>query len=116
MRKKALALAAAIGVSSVFFIDVCGLVFGCGCRSLWAGASEACNIHHAAGPHCPWCAHPVAAGAVAYAAMALVQALILFGPGGAGLPLRFTLALLSFPMTAGLVGTIQGILWDYWAR
>jgi len=118
MRKKALALAATIGVSSIFFIDVCGLVFGCGCRSLWAGAAVACNIHHAAGPHCPWCAHP-AAGAVAFAAIALVQGLILFGPApqrAPGLPRRFALALLSFPVTAGLVGTIQGILWDYWSR
>ena len=115
MRPKALALAAAFAVSSVFFIDVCGLVFGCGCRSLWAGASEACNIHHAASPHCPWCEHPAAAGAVAFAAVALVQALILMGPGRAGLPLRFAVALLSFPVTAGLVGTIQGILWDYWS-
>jgi len=116
MRPKALALAAAIAVSSVFFIDACGLVFGCGCRSLWAGASEACNVHHAAGPHCPWCAHPVAGGATAFAAMALVQAAIVFRPGRAGIPLRFALALLSFPVVAGLLGTIQGILWDYWSR
>ncbi len=113
MRAKTFALAAAIVLSSVLFIDVCGLVFGCGCRSLWAGAALACNIHQAAGPHCPWCAHPAAGGAVAFAAVALVQASILWGPGRSRLPLRFALALLSFPAVALLVGTIQGFLWDY---
>ena len=114
MRLKYLALAAAIAISLIFFIDVCGLVFGCGCRSLWAGAAEACNVHNPEGPRCPWCAHPAAAGAVAFAAMAIVQALIVFGPGRAGLPLRFALALVSFPLTTGLVGVVQGFLWDYW--
>ncbi len=114
MRGKAFLLVALFALSSVFFIDVCGLVFGCGCRSLWAGASEACNIHSEAPPHCPWCAHPIAAGAVAFAAMAMVQTAIVLGPGRAGLLLRFALALLSFPVTAGLVGTVQGFLWEYW--
>jgi hypothetical protein len=114
MRLKILALVAAIALSSVFFVDVCGLVFRCGCRSLWAGASSACNIHHAVGPHCPWCAHPLAAGAVAFFGVAAVQALVLLRPGRGGVALRFALALLSFPLTAGLVGVIQGLLWDYW--
>jgi hypothetical protein len=114
MRLQYFALAAAIAVSSIFFVDVCGLVFGCGCRSLWAGASADCNVHNAAGPHCPWCAHPLAAGGSAFASTAIVQALILFRPGRAGLPLRFALTLLSFPVTAGLAGAVQGFLWDYW--
>jgi hypothetical protein len=115
MRKKGLALAAAISLSLVFFIDVCGIVFGCGCRSLLAGAAAECNVHHASPPHCPWCAHPVAGGAVAVAAIAGVQAWLLFRPGRAGLPLRFVLAVLSFPVTAAAVGALQGILWDYWS-
>lgn len=118
MRRKTLALGAAISISSVFFIDVCDLVFRCGCRSLWAGASVACNIHEASpegGPHCPWCAHPLTAGAVAFLAVAAVQAVILLSPGRAGVALRFALALLSFPAVAGLAGAIQGFLWDYWS-
>jgi hypothetical protein len=114
MRVRVLALLAAIALSAVFFIDLCGLVFGCGCRSLWAGAALACNIHHAFPPHCPWCAHPAAGGAIAFSTMAVVQASILLGPGRAGLLLRFVLALLSLPLIAGLAGTFQGILWDYW--
>jgi hypothetical protein len=119
MRLKLLALGAAIAISSVFFIDVCGLVFHCGCRSLWAGASSACNIHKASpegGPHCPWCAHPLAAGAVAFVAVAGVQALVLLGRGRGGLAPRLAIALLSFPVTAALIGAVQGFLWDYWGR
>jgi hypothetical protein len=116
MRLKLLALGAAIAISSVFFIDVCGLVFRCGCRSLWSGAAAACNIHHAAGPHCPWCAQPLAAGAVAFFAVAGVQALVLLGRGRGGLAPRLAIALLSFPVTAALIGAVQGFLWDYWGR
>jgi len=114
MLGRTLALGAVFTISSVFFIDVCDLVFDCGCRSVWAGASTACNIHHTAGPHCPWCAHPLAAGLVAFLAMAAVQTFIVLGPGRAGAKRRFALALLSFPVTAGIVGVVQGFLWDYW--
>ena len=41
---------------------------------------------------------------------------VLFRRGRAGLLLRFALALLSFPLVTGLVGTLQGFLWDYWRR
>jgi hypothetical protein len=116
MRGKALALAAALSLTLVFLIDVCGLVFGCGCRSLASGAAAACNVHHASPPHCPWCAHPFAGGAVAVAAIASVQAWILWRPGRAKLPLRFVLAVLSFPLTAAAFGALQGFLWDYWSE
>jgi hypothetical protein len=115
MQRKVLTLAAALFASSLFFLDLCGLVFSCGCRSLWSGGAAHCNIHNPSPPHCPWCAHPAAGGAVAVAAIAAVQGWILFRRGRAGLPLRFALALLSFPVTAGLVGRIQGFLWDYWS-
>jgi hypothetical protein len=44
----------------VFFIDVCGWIFSCGCRSLWAGADMACNVHALTAPHCPFCVRGVA--------------------------------------------------------
>ena len=34
----------------------CNLAFHCGCN-VFALAAH-CNIHHAAPPHCPWCAQP----------------------------------------------------------
>lgn len=35
----------------------CNLAFHCGC-DLFALATH-CNIHHAMGPHCPWCVQPI---------------------------------------------------------
>jgi hypothetical protein len=110
MRLKAFAFAVALALSGVFFIDVCALVFGCGCHSLWAGAAIACDVHNPEPPHCPWCAH-LSAGAVAFLAPALAQGFLLFGPGRAGVGLRFLLALAVFPVIAGLVGGLQRLLW-----
>jgi hypothetical protein len=110
MPLKAFAFAVVLAISGLFFIDVCALVFGCGCRSLWAGAAIACNVHNPAPPHCPWCAH-LPAGAVAFLAPALVQGFLLMGPGRAGVAVRFMLALAAFPVIAAVVGGIQSLLW-----
>jgi hypothetical protein len=48
-------LAALATITYVFFIDLCGLIYQCGCRSLWLGAAAQCNIHHAGMKHCPFC-------------------------------------------------------------
>lgn len=36
-------------------LNVCQLLFSCGCRSWWTGAASHCNIHQAGMKHCPWC-------------------------------------------------------------
>jgi hypothetical protein len=41
-------------VMSATALPLCGQMFRCGCSM--AGAASHCNIHHAGGPHCPWCA------------------------------------------------------------
>ena len=56
----------AFAVMAVLFTDWCAVVFECGCRSIWNGGAEFCNIHAAAPPHCPWCAHPILGGATAF--------------------------------------------------
>jgi hypothetical protein len=51
------ALAAVLVVSVLAYMPFCALVHRCGCSWPWAGADAACNVHHASGPHCPWCEH-----------------------------------------------------------
>jgi len=34
-------------------LPLCGLMFSCGCTILTGDRD--CNMHHASGPHCPWC-------------------------------------------------------------
>jgi hypothetical protein len=108
------ALAVAIGVTGIFFVDVCNAVFACGCTSVWRGAAAACNIHHLTGPHCPWCAHPYTAGATAFLGAAAAQAAMVLAPLPLSLPTRFAAALLAFPIVGGLLGLIQGNWYGYW--
>ena len=107
-----LAISAALATAGVFFIDVCNAIFACGCRSLWAGIAEACNIHSAGPPHCPWCQYPTA-GAVAFFAVAAAQVAVVFWPGRLGLWARFALALALLPLVGGAVGLLQGWFWGY---
>lgn len=82
--------------------NICDLLFRCGCTFL---SVEGCNMHHAAGPHCPWCMRPTlffSSGALwlggTYAALRLVK--------GRRLPLLIAAALLGF--CAGVL--ISGVL------
>jgi hypothetical protein len=49
-----IALGAVLLVTFLTLLPMCNLMFSCGCTFL--GAAH-CNIHHATGPMCPWCAH-----------------------------------------------------------
>lgn len=46
--------------TAAFITPLCGYLFRCGCRQLWLGAADLCNIHNAAPPHCPFCSHGAA--------------------------------------------------------
>lgn len=39
----------------VFHNKYCSILFRCRCTWPWAGGADACNVHHATGPKCPWC-------------------------------------------------------------
>jgi len=54
----AVALLATTALTAVLLLPLCDLLHRCGCRAAFLGARTHCNIHHAAGPRCPWCAHP----------------------------------------------------------
>ncbi len=42
-------------LSIVFLTPACGLLFRCGCKTLWAGAEKMCSINIGPPPPCPWC-------------------------------------------------------------
>ena len=99
-------------VTCAFFINVCNWLFQCGCRSLWAGADAACNIH-TAGRHCPVCSH----GAAGYAAMmAVVCAPQLFASiwSAWSMPARTILCLAIFPVVFVGAGLLLGLSDGYW--
>lgn len=113
-KRRVLVFAAVVAASGLLLIDLCDAIFGCGCGSLWSGAAEACNIHHATPPHCPWCAHPGWGGAVAFFSVVLSQASAVFWPAPINLGARIVLALAALPVVGGGVGLIQGLLTGYW--
>lgn len=117
-RRQALTFALAAVGAGVLFVDVCGLIFDCGCTSVWAGGAALCNVNHASGPHCPWCVHPLA-GATAMGGVLLAQAGLIYGPlpflaASVGLWGRLIAALLAFPLVAAVFGTVQGNWYGYW--
>jgi hypothetical protein len=105
----ALILVTAATVTSLFVIDYCSAVFGCGCLSLWSGADVRCNIHQAGARHCPWCAHGRAASAVPWALIVAAQAAISFGPCPMRAGLRLIPAVAAFPVAGAIIAVAHGI-------
>ena len=104
--------AVSFAVTCIFFIDVCGWMFDCGCRSLWAGAAEACNIH-GPGRHCPFCTR----GVIGYGAiLALVCAPQLAASLQTqwGRVTRGLVCLVLFPASMMVVGAALGWYDGYW--
>ncbi|NKB89490.1 MAG: hypothetical protein GKS06_14835 [Acidobacteria bacterium] len=113
-RRRWAALAVGLIATGVFFVNICDLVFDCGCASLWAGGAEHCNIHHAEGPRCPWCANPFTAGAGAFVSVAVAQVWLAVGPLAVGLAARVALTVAALPAVGVAIGWLQGSWYGYW--
>ena len=94
-------------ITCVFFIDLCGLYFQCGCRSLWAGAASQCNIHHAGVKHCPLCLLSL------HESLAFVV-LILSVQGDLIRRGRLLWAAIAFPVVAAVEALLLGWYRGYW--
>ena|SRR5581483_212500 len=100
-------------VTSVFFINFCNLIYRCGCRSLWAGADIACNIHVEHGHHCPWCSHGNAGYAIEMGLICVPQLLV--SMTGWSWKVRTLAALAMFPVAGLGVALMFGWIDSYWA-
>ncbi len=109
-----LVLLIAFAVTGAFFLDLCDLIFQCGCNSWWNGAAEQCNIQQAGPPDCPWCASGRAGMVIPFGTIAVAQALIVLGSWPRRLLSRLGLALLAFPVAGAGVGAVFGIAMGYW--
>jgi hypothetical protein len=106
---------ATAAVTSMLFIDFCHLVFQCGCRSWWSGAAEACNIHIAGVPHCPWCTSGGFSGYLGYGAILIAQAAISFWPGSLTAVGRVLGSLAAFAVVGGIAALLAGLATGYWS-
>ena len=104
-------------VTCTFFINFCSWIFQCGCRSLWAGADIACNIHAAHGRHCPWCTYGSSHGYAGYAILMILlcapQLAVTFFTRW-NWPLRTIAAVALFPISGLIVALVYGTLGKYW--
>jgi hypothetical protein len=105
--------AVSFAVTCLFFINVCDLIFGCGCRSLWSGADAMCNVHLAASRHCPFCSRGIAGYA---GVMTLVSApqLAVSAWSRWGTTPRIIVCLLLFPAAMLALGLAAGAYDGYW--
>jgi hypothetical protein len=103
MRPERLAGPSVAVVAAALVHPLCNLFFRCGCTIF--GLAAHCNVHAAAGPRCPWCAHPASFG-IALLAGALTALLAMYLAGRRA-PRRF------WPrFVAGLAGAVLGLLLD----
>lgn len=111
---KAAVFAGAAALTSALFINLCDLVYQCGCSWAWAGAADHCNIHTPGVRHCPWCVEGAVWGEVCYWIVLGSQALIAFWPAAAGWG-RAALACAAFPVVGGLCAVLVGLFSGYWS-
>ena len=108
------ALAVCAGISALFIIDYCDLLFDCGCRSLWAGAAEHCNIHDPTTRDCPWCAAGLWGVLLPLGGVIAGQAVVLLAPGRLALRWRIAAALAAALVIGGGFGLGFGLAAGYW--
>ena len=111
---KHVAFLLALAVTGIFFVDWCAVVSQCGCLSLWNGNATYCNIHAPMGPHCPWCAHPLAGGGIAFGAAVVAQWAAVYRTSTSSFMNRLVPAIVAFPLASGLVALVQRFVWEYW--
>ncbi len=113
--RKGLVFLFAAAVTATFIINLCAAVFACGCRALWAGAAEHCNIHAAGGRHCPWCSYGHGGFPLALGLILAAQLAVCIWPSGWGWRMRLVVALALFPGAGVVVGVLYGLVSGYWA-
>src|SRR5437588_537834 len=99
-------------ITSAFFINLCNAIFRCGCRSLWAGADIACNVHAEHGHHCPWCSHGNTGYAIAFILICIPQLAISLTRWS--WPARALLATAMFPAAGLGIALMFGWIDSYW--
>ncbi len=110
-----LILIVSLAVSWTLALDLCQLIFQCGCTHRLAGAVAHCNIHMARdAKHCPWCSVGWAGYALIYLGIAVPQAWLSFRPRSWMWPLRLMAALLAFPVIGSLEALALGLATGYW--
>ncbi|MBI4465458.1 MAG: hypothetical protein HY647_12195 [Acidobacteria bacterium] len=111
--RKTLPCLLVIAFSLVFLLNLCDLLFRCGCLSWWQGADRYCNIHQAGVSHCPWCSYGWWGFIVPFGLIAMAQAGVLYAIPRLSWRARLVLSLLCFPVVGAFVGLVFALIADY---
>lgn len=112
---RALIVLAGMTLAVLFLINLCDLIFQCGCRSTWNGAAANCNIHDPSTHDCPWCVTGRLGYYLPLATIFLFQVTVAFWPGELRPLRRLLLTLVMFPAAGALVGVGFGLATGYWS-
>ncbi len=112
-KRKRLAWEISAGITLLFFLNLCHMLFQCGCRSLWNGADLFCNVHTAGVAHCPWCSYGWWGFIIIVATILLAQTGILYLPSKLSLRNRWLLSLAAFPVAGAMVGFLFAVFSGY---
>ena len=113
MKDRLLPFGVSFVLTCVFFIDICDLIFDCGCQSLWAGADAMCNVHLANSRHCPFCSRGVPGYAVVMTAVTLPQFAVSMWASWTWRK-RVVVCVLLVPVAMAAVGLGLGTYDGYW--
>ncbi|MBS1876273.1 MAG: hypothetical protein JSU00_23870 [Acidobacteria bacterium] len=113
LERAAVALAT-MTLTFVFLINLCGLLYHCGCQSIWNGAADRCNIHQQGVRHCPWCSHGDLGYYTVLALILIPQLAISVSPGRWSWRARLVASLAAFPLLGGVIALAMGWMDGYW--
>ena len=102
-------------VTSVFFIDFCGLAYQCGCDHLWAAGAARCNVHSPDMKHCPWCSIGLRGAGMVWLGMVVPQSFLAFAPARWSVMKRLLASLVAFPIIGGIEALAIGLAMGYWS-
>lgn len=102
-------------VTSVFFIDLCDLLYQCGCDHLWAARDAHCNVHMPGAKHCPWCSIGMSGAGMVWLGMVVPQSILSFAPARWSVMKRLLASLAAFPVIGGIEALAIGLAMGYWS-
>jgi hypothetical protein len=102
------------GLTLAFILNLCHMMYQCGCRSWWNGAAEMCNVYQVDVRHCPWCNYGDAGAWMSMVLILVPQFVLSFWPAAMAMKYRIPAVLSMFPVAGSVVALGYGWYAGYW--
>jgi hypothetical protein len=111
--RKILIFSFAAGAAYIFYINLCDIMFHCGCHSMWSGGAAVCNVWMENMAHCPFCSHGNWGSLYPRLAIWTGQAAVVFPSWRLSDRNRLLLSLAVFLVVIGIIGLFFAIYSGY---